>query len=175
MPGDLDVYEFPAKKGQRLSFHVDARSIDSQLDPVLRLTDSAGKRIAQAEVSMTGRAGMREAELPFTVPQDGAYRLEVRDQTGHGSFRHFYRLRAVFAEPDYVLGVASDRFVLTPGKPLSIPVTIERRNGFDRDIEIAVVGLPTGVTAAPVKATKTGTSATLRLEGKGAPGRGPLA
>ena len=166
VPGDRDVYEFPAKKGQRLSFHVAARSIDSQLDPVLRLTDSAGKRIAQAEVSMARRGRMGEAELSFTVPQDGAYRLEVRDQTGHGSFRHFYRLRAVFAEPDYVLGVASDRFVVTPGKPLSISVTIERRNGFDRDIEIAVVGLPTGVTAAPVKSTKTGTSATLRLEGQ---------
>ena len=46
-PGDIDVYAFQGKKGQRLTFRIDAGSAGSQLDPLLRLTDAAGKRLAQ--------------------------------------------------------------------------------------------------------------------------------
>ncbi|HKI30952.1 MAG TPA: PPC domain-containing protein [Gemmataceae bacterium] len=163
-PGEIDTYEFAAKKGQRLVFRADARSIGSQLDPLLRLTDAAGKSLAQADDATAGKVGTRDAELAFAVPQDGNYRIEVRDLAGHGSFRHFYRLRAVLAEPDYVLVVAADRFTVAAGKPLDVPVTVERRNGFEREVEIAVEGLPAGVTAT---AKTLGKSVSLRLEAKG--------
>jgi hypothetical protein len=114
------------------------------------------------------------AGLAFGVPQDGAYRIEVRDLAGQGSFRNFYRLRAVLAEPDYVLSVTTDRFVLTPGKPLAIAVAVERRNGFDREVTISVEGLPDGVTAAPVTSAKGGNTVTLRLEAKRGPVAGPI-
>jgi hypothetical protein len=108
------------------------------------------------------------------VPQDGAYRIEVRDLAGQGGFRNFYRLRAVLAEPDYVLSVTTDRFVLTPGKPLAIAVAVERRNGFDREVAIAVEGLPAGITAAPVTSSGAGSkSVTLRLEAKSGPAAFP--
>jgi len=55
------------------------------------------------------------------------------------------------------------------GKPLALPVTIARRNGFRRDIEILVEGLPAGVTAAPVKATGAAGSVTLSLQAKAGP------
>lgn len=169
-PGDIDVYEFPAKKGQRLSFRIDARSVGSQLDPLLRLMDAAGKRLAQADDRTAGKAGARDTALSFAVPQDGSFRLEVHDQNRHGSRRHFYRLRVVGPEPDYALTVAADRFTLTPGKPLDIPVTVARRDGFDRDIEIAVEGLPADVTVKPARSTgATGKSASLHLEAKGGP------
>jgi hypothetical protein len=162
-PGIAGVYEFAAKKGQRLLFRADARSVGSQLDPMLRLTDAAGKRLAQADDAVGGKVGARDAELAFAVPQDATYRIEVRDLAGHGSFRHYYRLRAVVAEPDYVLTVAADRFTLAAGKSLDIPVTVERRNGFDRDVTVAVEGLPDGVTATVKPAGK---SAMLHLEAK---------
>jgi hypothetical protein len=166
-PGDVDVFEFAAKKGERLTFRADARSVGSLLDPVLRLTDAAGKALARADDSTGGKAGARDAAVSFTAPQDGKFRVEVRDLGGHGGPRHFYRLRATRAEPDYALTVAADRFTLTPGKPLDIPVTVERRNGFDGEVEVAVEGLPEGVTAAPVKSSgAAGKSVTLRLEAK---------
>ena len=163
-PGAIDTYEFAAKKGQQLRFRADARSVGSQLDPVLRLTDAAGKRLAQVDDASGGKAGLRDAELAFTAPQDGSYRIEVRDLAGQGSFRHFYRLRAVVPEPDYALSVAADRFTLAAGKSLDIPVTLERRNGFAGKVEIAVEGLPPNVTASVKLA---GNSVTLRLEAKG--------
>jgi hypothetical protein len=174
-PGAVGRYEFAAKKGQRLSFRADAGSLGSQLDPGLRLTDGAGNRLAQADDAAAGKPGRRDAELSFAVPQDGIYRLEVRDQAGQGSFRHFYRLRATPAVPDYALTVAADRFTLTPSKPLEIPVTVERRNGFDRDVEVRVEGLPDGVTAAAGKAAgPAGKTVSLRLEAKAGPVSAPL-
>jgi hypothetical protein len=169
-PSDIDVYKFPAKKGRRVFFRLDARSVGSLLDPLLRLTDGSGKRLAQADDSTTGKAGERDAVLTFTVPQDGGYRLEVHDQSHHGGRRHFYRLRAVGVEPDYALTVAADRFVFTLSKPLEIPVTVTRRDGFAGDIEISVEGLPASVTAKPVRAAGAGSkSVILRLEAKGKP------
>lgn len=169
-PADIDVYEFPAKKGQRLSFRLDAYSIGSQLDPLLRLTDGAGKRLAQADETPAGKASRRDTVLAFTAPQDGSYRLEVHDQNRHGSRRHFYRLRAAAPEPDYALTIAADRFTMTPGKPLDIPVTVTRRDGFNRDIDITLEGLPASVTAKPVRSAGTGGKpVTLHLEAKGEP------
>ncbi|HWG45974.1 MAG TPA: PPC domain-containing protein [Gemmataceae bacterium] len=169
-PGDLDVYEFRAKKGQRLSFRADAGSVGSQLDPLLRLSDAAGKRLAEANDATSRKAGARDATLTFAIPQDGVYRLEVRDQNAHGSARHFYRLQAPGVEPDYALTVAADQFTLTSTKPLTIPVTIDRRNGFNRAIDITIEGLPAGVTAAAVQSTgAAGKSVMLRLETKNGP------
>lgn len=170
-PGDRDLFEFPAKKGQRFSFYLDAFSVGSQFDPLLRLTAASGKQIARADDASSGKPGSRDARLAFSVPQDGSYRLAVSDGSGQGSWRHFYRLRAVLSEPDFALTLAADRFVLTPGKPLSIPVTIDRRNGFDNALEIVAEELPDGVTAKPVQSTGAGgKSATLNLEAM----RGPF-
>lgn len=169
-PGDVDVYEFPAKKGQRLSFRVDARSVGSLLDPLLRLTDAAGKRLAQADDAANGKVGARAVTLAYTVPQDGRYRLEVRDQGRHGSREHFYQLRAVGPEPDFALTVASDRFTLRPGTPLAIPVTVTRRDGYSQPIDVTVEELPAGVTVKPARSVGAGSSpVTVQLEAKGKP------
>ena len=48
-PGDVDVYQFEAKKGQKLSFQVESRALGFPLDSVLRLTDAAGKVLAEAD------------------------------------------------------------------------------------------------------------------------------
>ncbi len=141
---DDDVFQFEAKKDQALSFRVEARALGSPLDPVLRVTDPAGK--TQAEVDDTGQ-GDRDPELSFTPPSDGCFRLSVRDLHNQGGDRYVYRLTAAITEPDYQLALAADRFTLTPGKPLSLPVTIEPKNGFSNDVEVRVEGLPEGVTA----------------------------
>ena len=163
--GEVDVYQFEAKKGQRLLFQVESRELGFALDPTLRLTDAAGKMLAQADD--TGMS--RDPELAYAVPQDGTYRLEVRDLHGGGGLRYAYRLRATLAVPDYELTLAADRFVVTPGKTLEIPVTIERRNGFDGAVSIHVEGLPEGVSAAIMPATAK--TAMLKLTAA----KGPLA
>jgi hypothetical protein len=119
----------------------------------------------------------RDAELPFTAPADGEYRIEVRDLFDHGGMRHVYRLSVTVPEPDYALTLAADRFTATPGKPLAIPVTVERRDGFDQPIEIQATGLPEGVTSDPVTSLPSGGSAksvTLQITSASGPISGPF-
>jgi hypothetical protein len=78
-------------------------------------------------------------------------------------------------EPDFALTVASDRFVVAPGKPLDIPVTVVRRNGFKEEVELLAEGLPPGITATRpdsktaslrLTAEKTGTAGAFHIVGK---------
>lgn len=175
--GGIDVYQFSAKKGQKLFFQVESRALGYPLDAVLRLTDASGKTLAQVDDPGSRRDGTRDPELAFTVPRDDKYFIEVRDLHAFGGLRYVYRLRAVFAEPDYALTLATDRFVITRGKPLDIPVTIDRRNGFNREVEISVEGLPEGVTALPVKSLASGATAktvALRLSATTGPVSGAI-
>lgn len=164
------VYQFDGKKGQKLQFQAEAQALGFLLSPVLRLIDAAGKTLAQAEPAAPGR----DPALSFAVPADGRYQIELRDLHAHGGPRHVYRLRAVLAEPDFALTLAADSFVLVPGKPLDIPVTVERRNGFAPEIELVAEGLPDGVTAATVPGATGAKAMTLRLTGGTAVASVPL-
>ena len=141
--GDVDVYQFDAKKGQKLAFRIEARSLGFPLDPVLRVTDAAGKMLVQAKAAALGT----DPQLDFTPTQDGTFRLEVRDLHSHGGMRYVYRLRAGSIAADFDLKVADDRFTLKPGTPLEIAVTINRAGGFKPEITLSVEGLPKEVSA----------------------------
>jgi hypothetical protein len=160
-----DVYPFEAKKGQKLSFRVEARSLGFPLDAVLRVVDGAGKEIGAAQPKKLNS----DPTLDITCAEDGMYRLEVRDVYEEGGPRHVYLLHAGPPAPDFALKVAADRFTRTPGKPLDIPVTVERRGGHSGDIELTVEGLPPGLTATP-QPGKT----SLRLEGEAKAFAGPI-
>jgi len=164
---DTDVFQFAGKKGQSLRVRVEARTLGSPLDPVLRVTDKDGKTLS--EVDDSGK--QRDAELSFSPPADGTYRIQVRDLHGQGGDRYVYRLSAAAPRPDYDLSLAEDRFTLTPEKPLSVAVKVERKDGFEGVIEIRAEGLPEGVEAAPARSEPKGNTArsvTLTLTSKAA-------
>ncbi|MCC6417029.1 MAG: PPC domain-containing protein, partial [Gemmataceae bacterium] len=162
---ESDVYEFRLKKGQQLPIVIEARGLESPLDPVLRLTDAAGKLVNQAQ-GPARRLGT-DPELAVTATADATYRLEVSDLHGDGGPRFVYMLRLAPARPDFALSVAADRFAVAPGKPLDLPVTVDRRNGFRGEVEVSAIGLPKGITADPVRVAAGARSATLRLMGEG--------
>jgi hypothetical protein len=166
----VHAYRFEGRKGQRLGFQVEARALGFPLSPVLVVTDAAGKPLARAE----GPALGRDPELAFQVPGDGAYQLELSDLHAGGGPRFLYRLRAMPAAPDFELSLAADRFVLAPGKPLDIPVTLVGRNGFDRPVEVSAEGLPEGVTAAALPAAAGAKAVALRLSGGAKPASVPI-
>jgi hypothetical protein len=172
-PGGVDVFTFEAKKGEQFLFQVESRSLGFPLDAVLRLTDAAGKELAR--VDDTGKRP--DPELAFKAPRNGAYRVEVSDLHSEGGPRYAYRLRALRPGPDYDLTLKDDRFALPPGKPLDLPVTVNRRQGFAEPVDVSAEGLPPGVTAAPVRSTAGGASAAavvLRLTAAGGAASGPF-
>ena len=88
--GDVDAYRFAARKDEKLMLRVESRALGFALDPTLRLVDVSGKVLSEADDS--GQRGGRDAELAFTAPLDGDYRMIVRDLNGLGGPRHVYRL-----------------------------------------------------------------------------------
>ncbi|SIO60327.1 pre-peptidase C-terminal domain-containing protein [Singulisphaera sp. GP187] len=144
---DQDVFTFPAKKGQTLSLLVESESLGAPLDPVLRVTDAAGKTLN--DVDDSGKE--HDVQLAFTPPADGDYQLSIRDLHGHGGERFVYRLTIAAPDPDYTLTLKADRLTLTPDKAGTLEVAIERKNGFKSPIEVRFDGLPEGMTAPSVR------------------------
>ncbi|HEX7450204.1 MAG TPA: hypothetical protein VF306_21775 [Pirellulales bacterium] len=153
--GDQDAFRIHLAKGTAWRFKAESRALGYPLDSVLRLADRSGKMLATSD-----DAGKSiDADLSFTSPADGDYTLVLSDLYGHGGRRYFYRLALEPLEPDFSLTVAQHAYTLAADKPLEVPVTIDRRQGFSGDIEISVVGLPEGVTCSPVKSAAQGDTA----------------
>jgi hypothetical protein len=157
--GDVDYYQFDGKKGARLAFRAEAQSLGFPLDPVLTISEKAGKTLAKAQSAALDK----DPILDFAVPHDGPFILTVRDLFGAGTSRHVYLLHAEKAKPDFALTLATDRFVVRSGKPLDVPVTVERFYGFKDAIELGVAGLRKGVTAVTLPADTKAKTLTLRL------------
>lgn len=143
-PREVDAYLFSLKKGEQISVNIEAASLGAPLDPVLRLLDSTGKLIQEANA----RAPGTDPTLTVRAAADTSYRLEVKDLYDNAGLRCVYRLRLAPPTPDYSLKVTTDRFVATPGKTVEIPVTIERQNGFKEAVLLEV----SGQSASPVVA-----------------------
>jgi hypothetical protein len=185
--GQVDVYQFDGKKGQKLAFRAAAPSLGFPLEPVLNVLDHEGKSLMRAQATVLGKDPM----LDFTPTQDGSFLLEVSDLYNAGGDRHAYLLEAVFPQPDFALKLTADTFVMSAGKTLDIPVAIERTGGFKKEIDLRLEGVPEGVTAslldkvdAPTtvrtkgkgrgKSSGPAANATLRLQGPAAPFSGPV-
>ena len=83
-PGeDQDHFEFDAKKGQRISAEVVAVRITTQslLDAHLKITDAAGKELVEMD---DGAFTRQDPALSIIAPEDGKYRVILRDSTNNG-------------------------------------------------------------------------------------------
>lgn len=162
-PGEEDRYRVALAKGKAVRFRITARAMGSWLDPVLRIQDAEGKTLAEQDDS-TGA----DAELMFTPPSDGAFDVVVSDLTGQGGPLGVYLLEAIEPRPDFAVTLGLDRVAVEPGKTAEVPVSLDRRDGYDQPIEVRVVGLPPGVKAVAVVSEPKGDSrgkVALKLEG----------
>ncbi len=159
---DIDAFVMELKKSDKRRIQVEAHTAGSPLNAVLSVFDSKGKTLN--EVDTVG--GAADPELLFTAPNEGTYRIEVRDRFLHGGVSYFYRLRVAPPEADFNLAVAADQFMLTAGEALEIPITVNRLNGFAAPIELRALDLPAGVECEPLKAEAAAKSVKLKLTAK---------
>ncbi len=155
-PGEVDVFRIKLSAKQAIVFRTDARTVNSPLDPLLRILKTDGSPLQEVD---DGSKGDFDPDASFTAPADGEYRIAITDRFGLGGSRFFYRITAVPSRPDFELRVASDVLSLTAEKPLEIPVTVERQRGFAQEIEIFASDLPEKITAEPMISGKSGDSA----------------
>lgn len=98
MPGQVDRYRFPARKGQQLVFVTHARSLIPYLadavpgwfQAALTLYDSDGNEVAYADHFHFHP----DPVLAYQVPRDGEYVLEIRDALYRGREDFVYRIEA---------------------------------------------------------------------------------
>lgn len=115
-------------------------------------------------------AGSPDVNGKFEIKEDGTYRLQVRDLFGgtRSDANNIYRLIVRQAAPDFSLAAWAVHMTLRNGdrsalsKPMALrggdsrafEVVVQRRDGFDGEIEIGMENLPAGVSAAGLKIGK---------------------
>ncbi len=115
-------------------------------------------------------AGSPDVLGKFEVKEDGTYRMQVRDLFGgtRNEPANIYRLIVRKAAPDFSLAAWAVHMTLRNGdraalsKPVALraggamafEVVVQRRDGFDEEIEIGMENLPPGVSASGLKIGK---------------------
>jgi hypothetical protein len=85
---DVDFFTFAGKKGQRVLMSCLTDSIDSRLNPEMKLFDTAGKQLAYQRA-----LPQQDGVLDVILPNDGEYLLRLNHFTyTSGGGEHFYRL-----------------------------------------------------------------------------------
>ena len=92
----IDHYSFDAQAGQRYLVHCASRGIDSKLEAVLIVADSAGR-----DLLVERRGGV----LDFKAPADGRFVIKVHELTYKGGPDYFYRLTLQNAPADAPLPI----------------------------------------------------------------------
>jgi len=150
--GETDHYTFAAKAGEKLSFEVLARRAQSGLDPVLRILNEKGGALAEVDDMTFHRVNCADSWLEnWSAPADGKYVIEIRDLHLRGGPQYTYAIQVGRAEPHFLLEADTDKTLLAPGIGGVFYVRALRKNGFAGDIDLAVDGLPPGVTAVAGK------------------------
>ena len=133
--GERDVYQFPAKKNQRLVFRARTRSLGSPCDVLLQAYRPDGSKLAESKVE-----GATEGTLDATFPEDGTYRLVVEDIARAGGPDLAYRVEVEPYRPGYSLSVETDTVQAKPGGTFELKVTCTRRD-YTSSVSLSLAGL----------------------------------
>lgn len=159
----------PSLLVQRVVASVDDETTESEeiLVDVAELSDIASPvKVSSNGYSYDGppyNAGSTDILGRVEIEHDGLYRLRLTDLFGgtRNDPANRYRLIIRRAQPDFALvawalhmnlrngdrNALSKPLALRPGTTMPLEVVVVRRDGFDGAIELAMEGLPDGVTA----------------------------
>jgi len=130
------------KKGDVWDLTAEARRFGSPLDLSLAILGIDGKELTRGD----DLPGTTDTAFAFTLPADGAYTLEVADQSGQASARSaIYRISVESAKKDFALQSVA-RLNVPLGGSADLLVTAKRKGGHKESITFTIGGLPRGVT-----------------------------
>ncbi len=141
-PGDIDRYVFKATKDSSLVFAGITRTQGSPTDLVISILKADGSQLARVDDT-----GVNEGSVTVKFPEDGDYLLVAEDLSRRGGPDHAYRVAIVPAGPSFALSCSTDTLNVPAGGSVQVTVTATR-TGYAGPIELAVTGLPEGVTAS---------------------------
>lgn len=157
-PGDIDIYRIDARKGADLAIDIQARRLRSPLDAVIHVADENGRVLAWNDDLMEKDGHLHlgdgllthhaDPRVRLEAPSDGALFIRVADTQGHGGADHAYRLRIVYARPEFELRVTPSVVNAAAGGHVPIRVHVLRNDGFEGEIRLALKNAPEGVRLA---------------------------
>ncbi|MFO0970283.1 MAG: PPC domain-containing protein [Gemmataceae bacterium] len=170
-PGEMHRLRLPVTEGQKLRLHVEAQSLGSRLDGVLKLVDPKGTQLALADdtdvpAGAPGQPAFKSADpaLDFTVPKGlGELTLELKDAFGRGGVNFGYLLTIEFAQPDFTLFLQNGEENVPRSGFALVAVSVLRR-GYDGPIQLEAKGLPSGWKTHGGFIETKGTNGVLLLE-----------
>ncbi len=162
--GETDRVRFQCSKATKYRASVHSQTLGFLLDSVLAITSlSDSKEVARND---DRERNVADAAIEFTASEDGVYELSISDLVDGYSPRHAYSVVIEKSEPKIELLAANDHFSVKAGESLDIPVSIQRKYGFDQKLRVLVENLPHGVKAEEVMSEPKGDSSksvTLKL------------
>lgn len=146
--GDVDRFRFSGQTDSRLVLSIWAARIGTSVDTLLTISDAANKELARND----DISGSSDSEFEFVVPADGEYVLGVSDLSGapRTDGQSPYCLYVGRAQPRFALQLATDQLDVVPSGKSQLGIKVERRGGFEGEINLELGGLPRGVTAEPL-------------------------
>jgi hypothetical protein len=173
MPGDVDRFRFPAKRGDKLVFVAMARrlvpyladAVPGWFQATLALYDENGREVAYGDDFQFDP----DPVVYFRIPKDGNYELEIRDSIYRGREDFVYRVTVgelPFITSVYPLGVQAGKsatlelhgwnlpeetmaFDAADKQPGSHPISITNRKLSSNEISVVVGDLPEMVEQEP--------------------------
>ena len=159
-PGDVDVFRFDGRAGDEIVAEVYARRLDSPLDSVLKLTDSAGLQLAFNDDHEDKGAGLTthhaDSLLRIALPADGTYYLHVCDAQHKGGEAYGYRLRISPPMPDFELRVVPSTINARAGATVPLTVYALRKDGFSGEIALALKDAPAPISPSQQPGPQSG-------------------
>jgi hypothetical protein len=133
----IDHYSFEAKAGTRYLIHCAARGIDSKMEPVVTISDAAGRDL------LVERKG---EPIDFTPQADGVVRIKLHDLTYKGGIDYFYRLSIQELATDAAVPLFPVTLPIRAFSwpPAGIPLTAATAE--DETTEVQVLTLPCDVS-----------------------------
>lgn len=157
-PGEIDRYQFTAKKGERFVVRVESHQHGYPLDPVMVINRPGGKLLREVDDTKP----YRDPEYAFNV-SDGDYTIEIRDRfmRGAGDFR--YRLVVEKPEPSVEVSYDKEIIALEAGKTNEVKLKLTRKNSHKGKMTVVVNDLPKGVSIQNEKIDEKAKDATIKL------------
>jgi hypothetical protein len=123
---------------------MDGQTLELQSPTLLYmvLKDAKGSELAKSNPQAAPPA---DQHIDFTAPADGDYYLEVQHLNYLGGPSEVYRVTVVPYEPGFDLTLGIERYDVSKGGLLMLPIATVTRRDYAGPIEVSVVG-PPGIT-----------------------------